>query len=72
MSTKELLVTCPHCKKNFSYYESKYRPFCSERCRMVDLGVWLDEGYRMPVKPDELEDEEELPEHKKNKDPDED
>ncbi len=39
---------------------------------MVDLGVWLEEGYRMPVKPDELEDEEELPEHKKNKDPDED
>lgn len=72
MTTKELLVTCPHCKKTFSYYDSKYRPFCCERCRMVDLGVWLEEGYRMPVKPDELEDEEELPEHKKNKDADED
>ncbi len=24
-------------------------PFCSERCRMVDLGRWLDEGYSMPI-----------------------
>lgn len=58
MAQKEIIVTCPHCKKKFNYYESDFRPFCSERCRLVDLGLWLDEGYRIPVAPEEIEDEE--------------
>lgn len=48
---KVLNVKCPHCGTKFSYYESKFRPFCSERCRMVDLGHWLEESYRIPEKP---------------------
>ncbi len=35
-----------------------YRPFCSERCRMIDLGTWAGEGYRIagdPVPPDDRE-----------------
>ncbi len=28
---------------------AKFFPFCSERCRLVDLGAWLDEGYRIPT-----------------------
>ncbi len=47
---KVLNVKCPHCGTKFSYYESKFRPFCSERCKMVDLGHWLDESYRVPEK----------------------
>ncbi len=47
---KVLLVNCPHCELNFSYYESEWRPFCSERCKMVDLGQWFEESYRVPVK----------------------
>lgn len=58
MIQKATFVTCPHCKKAFSYYSSASRPFCSERCRLVDLGQWLDEGYRIPVKGAEIEDEE--------------
>ncbi|HJK99338.1 MAG TPA: DNA gyrase inhibitor YacG [Polyangiaceae bacterium LLY-WYZ-14_1] len=27
-------------------------PFCSQRCRVIDLGRWLDEGYRLPTRPD--------------------
>ncbi len=27
---------------------NRFRPFCSERCQMVDLGTWVDEGYRVP------------------------
>jgi uncharacterized protein len=35
-------------------------PFCSERCRLVDLGRWLDEKQRLPIEPDE-EEEIEMP-----------
>lgn len=48
---KVLNVKCPHCGTEFSYYKSKFRPFCSERCKMVDLGHWLEESYRIPEKP---------------------
>lgn len=46
---KEISVNCPVCKKKFSYYSSEFRPFCSERCRLIDLGQWLDESYTVPV-----------------------
>ena len=46
---KKLEVTCPTCKKKFNYYESDFRPFCSERCRLIDLGQWLSESYTVPV-----------------------
>jgi endogenous inhibitor of DNA gyrase (YacG/DUF329 family) len=46
---KELQVTCPTCKKKFNYYKSEFRPFCSERCRLIDLGQWLAESYTVPV-----------------------
>jgi endogenous inhibitor of DNA gyrase (YacG/DUF329 family) len=39
---------CPTCKKAVEE-EEKYFPFCSERCRWVDLGRWLDEDYRIPA-----------------------
>jgi endogenous inhibitor of DNA gyrase (YacG/DUF329 family) len=46
---KKLEVTCPTCKKKFNYYESEFRPFCGERCRLIDLGQWLSESYTVPV-----------------------
>lgn len=46
---KKLEVTCPTCKKSFNYYASDFRPFCSERCRLIDLGEWLSESYAVPV-----------------------
>lgn len=45
---KKLQVKCPQCNKNFDYYSVKTRPFCSERCKMVDLGHWLSENYTLP------------------------
>ena len=54
---KVMQVKCPACEKKFDYYQSEFRPFCSEHCRMIDLGHWLLEGYRIPLKV-ELEDEE--------------
>ena len=47
---KLLQVSCPQCEKTFSYYESKFRPFCCERCKMIDLGHWFEESYRVPSK----------------------
>ena len=47
---KFLKVKCPQCKLIFSYYDSLSRPFCSERCKMIDLGHWFEESYRVPVK----------------------
>lgn len=45
MANKKLIVKCSHCKKDFNYYDSEFRPFCSEKCKMVDLGMWLTESY---------------------------
>ena len=38
----------PHLQNSFYWSkESPWRPFCSERCRLIDLGEWLDEGHRI-------------------------
>ncbi len=41
-------VTCPQCRKKAWWQNNPYRPFCSERCRLIDLGCWVEEAYRMP------------------------
>lgn len=43
-------IHCPHCKREVYYSMVKdvpTFPFCSERCKLVDLGAWLDEAYRI-------------------------
>ena len=53
---KDLMVKCPTCKKRFSFYDSEFRPFCSERCKQIDLGHWLTESYSIAAeKPDDPE-----------------
>lgn len=43
----ETIVKCPHCDADVPWNEtSPFRPFCSERCKMVDLGAWFDESSR--------------------------
>ncbi len=48
-------VPCPCCGKASPWSPSNpWRPFCSERCKTVDLGAWASEAYRIPVaEPDE-------------------
>lgn len=42
-------VNCPICGKSTAFSpENPYRPFCSERCKLIDLGQWATEGYRIP------------------------
>jgi endogenous inhibitor of DNA gyrase (YacG/DUF329 family) len=38
---------CPQCRKEVSWEGNPDRPFCSERCRLLDLGQWADESYRI-------------------------
>jgi endogenous inhibitor of DNA gyrase (YacG/DUF329 family) len=42
-------VRCPTCRRAVEFTpESRYRPFCSERCRLIDLGAWLTEKHAIP------------------------
>ncbi len=41
-------IHCPHCRKTTTWEHNDHRPFCSERCRLIDLGAWIDESYRVP------------------------
>ena len=44
------IVNCPRCGTAVEWTaEARFRPFCSERCKMNDLGTWATEGYRVPV-----------------------
>ncbi len=41
-------VPCPNCGKSVVWENaSKWKPFCSQRCRLIDLGDWLDENHRI-------------------------
>jgi endogenous inhibitor of DNA gyrase (YacG/DUF329 family) len=49
------IVQCPSCKKDVEWSDkSPVRPFCSDRCRLLDLGAWADDSYRVPCQPDPL------------------
>ena len=44
------VVPCPHCGKPVPWTEaSKWKPFCSDRCRLIDLGDWLSEKNAIPT-----------------------
>ena len=44
------VVHCPQCGKPVRWDpNNRFRPFCSERCRLLDLGAWASENYRIPV-----------------------
>jgi endogenous inhibitor of DNA gyrase (YacG/DUF329 family) len=43
-----LKVKCPTCRKETQWQNNPHRPFCSDRCRLIDLGAWTQERYRIP------------------------
>lgn len=54
-------VKCPTCQRDSEWsINNLYRPFCSERCKLIDLGDWAAEKHAIPVV--ELDDESQLPE----------
>jgi hypothetical protein len=50
-------IICPICRNVTTWEENPFRPFCSERCKLIDLGAWADEEYRIQGKTEEEEDE---------------
>lgn len=48
-------IKCPHCKKKTTWEENPWKPFCSERCKLIDLGKWAMEEYKIPSRDDESE-----------------
>ncbi|MCS6817844.1 MAG: DNA gyrase inhibitor YacG [Blastocatellia bacterium] len=42
-----MMVRCPCCGKRVPWESNPFRPFCSERCKLIDLGMWASEAYRI-------------------------
>ena len=40
-------IKCPQCSQQTAWQDNPSRPFCSERCQLIDLGQWADESYRI-------------------------
>ncbi len=60
MTQKKRLVACPTCKKLVAFTpDNVFRPFCSKRCEMIDLGAWANEDFAIPasITDDNLPDE---------------
>lgn len=52
MTSPYRIVACPTCGKSVEWRtENRWRPFCSERCKLIDLGEWATERYRVPAEP---------------------
>ena len=57
MSKKTDTITCPTCNKPNTWQpDNAFRPFCSDRCKLIDLGEWAEEGRRIPGEPAQPED----------------
>ncbi|MBI4211679.1 MAG: DNA gyrase inhibitor YacG [Deltaproteobacteria bacterium] len=63
--TSKIKVRCPQCKTQVAWEGNPHRPFCSERCKLIDLGQWATEQYKVPCDEDENveEDNEEVTKH---------
>ena len=40
---------CPRCGEVSQWEDNPFRPFCSERCKLIDLGAWASDEYRLPT-----------------------
>ncbi|MDD5323085.1 MAG: DNA gyrase inhibitor YacG [Methylococcales bacterium] len=56
LSGKPLIVKCPVCRRPVPWTaEQEFKPFCCERCKLIDLGEWAMEEKRIPGESLELE-----------------
>ena len=52
MSAPASKVRCPTCRKEIEWStDNAFRPFCSKRCRLIDLGEWFNESHRIAGEP---------------------
>ncbi|BCE00640.1 DNA gyrase inhibitor YacG [Marinicellulosiphila megalodicopiae] len=50
MTKTNTMVKCPECQKSHAYDTSNaFRPFCSERCKLIDFNSWASDGYAIPA-----------------------
>ena len=56
-SNKKALVKCPICGCETDFFAEPMGPFCSKRCKLIDLGKWLSEDYKIsePLRADHFE-----------------
>ena len=47
-----IILECAYCRKKFDRASTKAMPFCSHRCKQIDLGLWLNEVHSMPYEID--------------------
>jgi hypothetical protein len=45
-------MRCPICKQSVAWEGNPFRPFCNERCKLIDLDNWLEERYRVAARAD--------------------
>ncbi|CAN5498145.1 DNA gyrase inhibitor YacG [soil metagenome] len=51
-------VKCPNCRKETEYSTAnEFRPFCSERCKLLDFGAWANEEFALPTQETSLSEE---------------
>ena len=51
------MVKCPNCGTANEYTGNEFRPFCSERCKLIDFGAWSDGDYALPAETSSLTEE---------------
>jgi endogenous inhibitor of DNA gyrase (YacG/DUF329 family) len=62
MAARITKVRCPRCGGEAPWNpENPYRPFCSERCKLIDLGAWASETYRVPAQEEPVESRTDFP-----------
>ncbi|HCC68718.1 MAG TPA: DNA gyrase inhibitor YacG [Nitrospiraceae bacterium] len=49
----DVKIVCPICKKELELKDNPFRPFCSERCKLIDLGTWASEEYKIEGRPED-------------------
>ena len=59
MNTVERIIRCPRCGQQTHWQNNEHRPFCSDKCRQIDLGRWANEDYAIAGKPVPTADDEE-------------
>lgn len=60
-------MKCPNCGTPTHWQDNPFRPFCSERCKLIDFGKWADEEYRVPAEIDHSSEQTREPEEAENK-----
>lgn len=62
-------IVCPICKKITTWEENPNRPFCSRRCKLIDLGRWAGGEYRIPSSEPVQAEEEKSDDRKEDREP---